>query len=396
MIPIRPTPIAAALMLLCGIAQAQEGGASGQITLYGRIDLFAAQETSNEGASDGGKRKVLNSGGQSGSRLGLFGSEALGKGWRARFRLEQGINADVGSLAQGSRAWGREATVGLSGPFGSLDLGRRDSAYYDFRNGFVAIISTAGFDPVGAVFGETNTGNVTVTGGVKTAGTSGSSSITNTALEGASASAPGDFTSRLDNNLHYEAPRLGPLRLSVGYALGEDKRVVAGTQGKAGSVLSMRAQATFDAWDLGMAHQREEFRSSITSAGVLQGQARKSLTAFGVGYKFGVARVAAMLNLDEFVSPSGVSQKAREWALGVSVPAGAWTFNAMAARGQIKGVSRAAQGWGAQALYAFSRRTDVYLAHTQNRDDNSPTTGSVVRTAGVKDSLTGVGVRHRF
>ena len=358
--------------------------------------MFVGQDNNNEGASNGSKTKVADSGGLSGSRLGVRGSEALGNGWRARVVLEQGINLDTGTLSQGGRGWGRQATIGLSGPLGSLDLGRRGSAYYGFRNGFVAIITTAAFDPVGPVFGEVNPSRVATTGGVRTSDTNTSTSIANTAIDGTSAVAPGDYTTRYDNHLHYESPRLGPLQLAVGVVAPEDRRSVAGTRGAATRAMSAAINLRGESWRVSLAMQSEKYRTSISSAGVAQGRAEKTVVAFGVGYEFGIVRVAAFVNQDEFVAVNGTKEKATEWAAGVTVPLGAVSIDAMVAEGRIKGVKQKGSGFGLVVRYDLSQRTDVYLGHRSNRDDNSPTTGTTVRTAGVKDTLTGVGVRHRF
>ena len=149
-------------------------------------------------------------------------------------------------------------------------------------------------------------------------------------------------------------------------------------------------------WRVSLATQREKYRTSITSAGVAQGRAEKNLTALGVGYDFGFMRVAAFVNDDEFVAVNGTKEKAREWAAGVTVPVGAFSIDAMLAEGKIKGVAQKTSGFGLVLRYDLSKRTDLYAGHRSNRDDNSPTTGATVRTARVKDTLTGVGIRHRF
>lgn len=69
------------------------------------------------------------------------------------------------------------------------------------------------------------------------------------------------------------------------------------------------------------------------------------------------------------------------------------TLNALVARGRIDGVANSASGWGVQAIYRMSKRTELYVAHRANKDDNVATS---TRSAQVKDSLTGVGMRHRF
>ena len=99
--------IALALTLSTAGAALAQNQASGKVEVYGRIDLFAGSEKENAGSVGAASVKVLGSGGLSGSRLGIRGSEDLGGGLRAVFTLEQGFNADVGTLGQGGRAWGR-------------------------------------------------------------------------------------------------------------------------------------------------------------------------------------------------------------------------------------------------------------------------------------------------
>ncbi len=66
----------------------------------------------------------MKSGGQSGSRFGLKGSEDLGNGMKVGFVLENGFEADAGTMAQGNRLFGRESQVNLSGSFGEISFGR--------------------------------------------------------------------------------------------------------------------------------------------------------------------------------------------------------------------------------------------------------------------------------
>lgn len=61
-----------------------------------------------------------------GSRWGLRGSEDLGDGYKVSFTLESGFESDTGALdtKQGGRLFGREASITLSTPFGTLSAGR--------------------------------------------------------------------------------------------------------------------------------------------------------------------------------------------------------------------------------------------------------------------------------
>ena len=44
-------------------------------------------------------------------------------GWSTIFTLESGFNTKAGTLNQGGRLFGRQAYVGLKGPYGSLTFG---------------------------------------------------------------------------------------------------------------------------------------------------------------------------------------------------------------------------------------------------------------------------------
>lgn len=109
--------LGAALALSC-LAPVQAAETS-TVTLYGLVDLGMTYERRDSESS-----LRVKSGNQSGSRWGLRGSEDLGNGYKAVFRLESGFNANNGTEAQG-RMFGRWAYVGLAGDFGEVRLGRQ-------------------------------------------------------------------------------------------------------------------------------------------------------------------------------------------------------------------------------------------------------------------------------
>ncbi|GAB5096325.1 MULTISPECIES: porin [unclassified Caballeronia] len=125
------------LLLIGANARAQSS-----VTLYGLIDA-GLMYTNNvaKGGSQGSLWQAT-SGNINGSRWGLRGSEDLGGGLKAIFVLENGFNLQTGRLGQNGREFGRQAYVGLaSSDYGALTLGRQ----YDSLVDFVAPLSaTAG------------------------------------------------------------------------------------------------------------------------------------------------------------------------------------------------------------------------------------------------------------
>ncbi|MCX4174645.1 MULTISPECIES: porin [Paraburkholderia] len=119
---------------------AGSAGAQSSVTLYGIVDS-GLMYTSNVNTGKGGKSLwQATSGNQYGSRWGLLGTEDLGGGLNAIFRLENGFNSTNGTFQQGNREFGRLAYMGVtSEDFGSFTMGRQYNAIQDF----VAPLDTA-------------------------------------------------------------------------------------------------------------------------------------------------------------------------------------------------------------------------------------------------------------
>ena len=94
------------------------------VTLYGALDTgFEYKHTKSTGEKAVDKFD-MQTGWDTGNCWGLKGSEDLGNGYKVGFKLESGFNGDDGTMGQGSRLFGREAGLTLSGPFGSVAFGR--------------------------------------------------------------------------------------------------------------------------------------------------------------------------------------------------------------------------------------------------------------------------------
>jgi predicted porin len=117
--------------------------AQSSVTIYGIIDAsvgYNSKVATGVGRATG-NRAGVDSGAIKGSRIGFKGSEDLGGGLKALFNLENGFNVDTGAAAQNGTLFGRTATVGLSGNFGAVLLGRQK----DFTDDIAAFTSVDDF-----------------------------------------------------------------------------------------------------------------------------------------------------------------------------------------------------------------------------------------------------------
>jgi len=156
----------AALGAFAGAAQAQSS-----VTLYGVVDAnieyvnhVGAVPTAANGFNPGPGNNVyrLNSGGLSGSRWGLRGTEDLGSGLKAVFVLESGFSGDNGTLQQSGRLFGRQAYVGVqSTSVGQVSLGRQYTSMFEALANFSPTAYATQYEPVvlqtGPNFREDNT-----------------------------------------------------------------------------------------------------------------------------------------------------------------------------------------------------------------------------------------------
>ncbi len=102
-----------AAFLLPAVALAQSS-----ITLYGRID------TSLEYTNFGPNHVVrMGTGNLFATEWGMKGIEDLGGGYAAIFKLENGFNSANGAFSNNGAMFGREAWVGLTSPYGGMQLG---------------------------------------------------------------------------------------------------------------------------------------------------------------------------------------------------------------------------------------------------------------------------------
>jgi predicted porin len=107
----------ALLGLCCTLAQAQ-----GSVTVSGMLGAGLRQSSNID--PSGASRLELTGTNLGAGALALRGAEDLGGGVQLRFRLESGFFPDTGTLRHNNTLFGREASVGISAPWGRLDAGR--------------------------------------------------------------------------------------------------------------------------------------------------------------------------------------------------------------------------------------------------------------------------------
>ncbi|MFC0577226.1 porin [Paraburkholderia solisilvae] len=109
------------LVLAASSVAATSVFAQSMVTLYGTMDDSFAYSSNQSGQHD----YQMSQGGLGSSKWGLLIKEDLGSGYSAVARMENGFDANSGKLNNNGRLFGRQTYVGLSGPFGSVLLGRQ-------------------------------------------------------------------------------------------------------------------------------------------------------------------------------------------------------------------------------------------------------------------------------
>ena len=109
--------------LAAALLGAAAANAQSTVQITGTIDMYAG---SMKMAGDASRKSVINSGGLTTSWFGFFGSEDLGGGLKANFKLSSFVQVDSGVLGRFANdpPFSRDASVGLAGSFGEVTLGR--------------------------------------------------------------------------------------------------------------------------------------------------------------------------------------------------------------------------------------------------------------------------------
>jgi predicted porin len=215
---------------LSAIALASQSAfAQSSVTLYGVADVSLRYLT-NANANNDNKLYMTN-GAITNSRIGLKGSEDLGGGLSAIFRLETGVELENGQYSDSSREFNRAAYVGLaSTQYGTVTLGRQKTPLFDmlgdtydpltvgnyFENAWLPVALGAGLYADNAVKYNGTFGGLSI-GAMYSFGTN----FTSTGANGFSGQVPGHMGA--GNMYGFTASyTVGPLAVGGGYQQNSD------------------------------------------------------------------------------------------------------------------------------------------------------------------------------
>ena len=326
------------------LAHAQQNA----VVIYGLVDTGVSYYSNSvplngtQLASSGAAIR-LDNGIAAGNRLGFSGSEDLGGGMAAVFRLENGFDSAKGSLGQGGLLFGRQSYVGISAPAGTVSVGRQYDFMFDYLN----------------LMGYTNAGHNNI--GASGQGLDGMSAIGATAQLGNHT-----YGARVNNAIKFASNSFSGLRLGALLGLGE----------QAGSL------STGSSAQAGLNYESGQF-SVGTVAGLSSVQdsdkqyARKRL--FGAGARLKLDKLAlygsyTQARFDGAISyaPGGLRwQGARADTFDAGLD---YTFSAVLNGGlswqhQVRnGGFGSADQLTTSLSYALSRRTSLYSTVAYQRD----------------------------
>lgn len=318
-----------AAMLICSgpfvAAMAQSS-----VTLFGTVDT-AILYISYDGH---GSATTLGSFGNSPSRLGFLGTEDLGGGLKAIFRLETSFtpnNGDSPQQAFGLPFFNRSAWVGLENQWGTVHLGRDWNAVY---------LNTYPFDPTGNL-GVTNLNHI---------------------LNLPSRGIVPNYYWNSNAVTYYTPPTLGGVYAVMQASVRGDGK------GCGGNVTCSTTVGSYVGGRIGYANGPLEIsaaigQTGITSNAVFPAQSGKWTQAnIGMIYDFKVAKLSLWFNTDRFISAYENAA-----TIAVTVPIGTDYAFASAGASRTNSAAQAAGLYGSHSFgvgygHPLSKRTTLYVA----------------------------------
>ncbi|MDY0746058.1 porin [Paucibacter sp. R3-3] len=316
---------------------------SAPVRAQGKIEIYGVLDEGIEHVNNIGKARASSWRSSAGylatSFWGVRGEEDLGGGMKAFFDLESGFGLDTGATAL-SRQWGRGAFVGLSGDFGKVTLGRQ----YTMR--FYAQQPLNMFGTGSQSLGIFDNG----------------------------------FTNpRVDNAISYMLNK-GGFQGGVELSFGRDSQN-GGTNAAAncpGETIPSKECREYSwvlnysdkNWGVVSSFERDYGGMVGTFAGLTSPDLSDSRLNLGAWYRFGETKISAgLIKRDQ----EGLAiPKSNLYFMMASTPlTHAITLTAQLAHQKYENSANKASQFALRGLYAFSKKTRVYLTASYVRNDGA-------------------------
>ena len=336
------------------------------------------------------------------SHLGLRGEEPLRAGWRAIFQIESPSPVD-GATVPPSLLAGRNTHVGIAGPFGTLFVGNWDTPYKVI---WIDIVPTPGLNSFdNALSGNPGFG------------------VPGTTTQGGRVNGPADaaFNRRQGNSVQYWTPEFGGASARLAYSPAEN----AGAAEPGGPLVRPELGSLAVQWRSGALTVRYAYELHRDYFGMSQLGGSRGATAsnpssrddahgLAAVVRFGDTRLSAMVDRLRYRTDDAIAGAVREYrrtawyALAQQYfgPHQAWVAVGRANDGSCSRVGGAACTTGGLAgvqysagyQYAFSRRTNAYVAYYGMRNDASASYATLGQPAapGADTRGAGIGLMHIF
>ncbi|QOT81930.1 porin [Cupriavidus basilensis] len=366
--------LAAAVASSAAHAYDGSGALAPGLLLYGLIDT-GIEYVNNVGPQKSSVVRVPSLTGSYPSRWGLRGIEDLGAGYKSIFVLESGFAPDTGGSNQSGRLFGRQAYVGLLGPWGAVSVGRLYSQIY------------------WSMIGDTMGPNIFAAG------------LLDTYLAQA----------RVDNAIDYTLT-IGGFTAAATYSLGRDSVAPAVAGGCAGesptdyrACKAISAMLKYDAQTWGVAGAYDRNYGGAGTGSPLPSSSQTDTRELINGYvKYGTATIGAgyLHRINHGLVAPGVVSKTSDywWIGGTYLPTVHISLDLQYGHLSVSGTQLGASVIAARAQYLFSQRSALYITAGRvfNQRDSTITVdggalpGSSNPLPGVDQSGVMIGIRHKF
>lgn len=319
-------------LIAAAVAAAVSVPAVAQVTVYGSIgsEYNVTKTDAAAGATSVSTTTSLGT-----PLLGLRGSEDLGGGMKVEFQLEGGLSSSFGNVGASTGMFDRHSWVSVSGGFGSVKLGRTNTAMKDLD----------GFSDSGANLFD---------------------------------SEPADFVvlnSRAANQVRYDSPAFAGVTVAISSSFSNAASAALANANAGDEINAARLLYTAGNLQVGV---------GVGEVKVIGTTFKESHKTVGGSYNLGFAVVNAAYSSADTTATADVNDK----SVGIALPLGSGvTIRAnYAATNYSANDTADVKRAGVLVQKALSKRTNIFAGY---RADNFGSTTA-------DSELTAIGIQHSF